>query len=621
MNYKKKTNQLVVAFILCFLTSTIVVAQEPGVDGPATNGSEKPVSEMEDAGSNQPESSSTSHTPAAASEPAGKTTAEPFNAGQTAEEKQTAESEQPADDVSQQGTAVEAEANRIIENVKKRRAAEAEEAVEKANEVKPGDIRVTHVPDIVKQQIKEELRGELRSGVLEDLVSYAKTQRWGLPDANPEWFSRVKLKGDIRLRGQGDMMGDDNINAFKEGDGYLDYIEINKSGGTAYTDLQEMFLNSWEDRDRLRVRARLGLSAQVTQGLKASFRITTGNTNDPVSTNQTLGQYGNRYDVVWDRAYVEYKGPLTADRQWLKLLGGRMPNPFFSTDLIWDSDLAFEGLAANFDINLRGSGDLMDITEEDRSLFITVGAFPLQEVKFSQNDKWLFAAQIGTHYIYDDQSSFKIALGFYDFYNTTGKRNKQFGFENDYTAPDYLQKGNMLFNIRNDPGDAQAELWALASDYHEAALTMEYDFTQFAPVHVILTAEYVQNIGYNSDEIRNRTTGLVDRSGLVAGGVDINDEQTTGYHAKITVGWPRVTWRGNWRFSLSYKRLEADAVMDAFTDSDFHLGGTDAKGLKLTYDYGVVENAWLSVNYISAKEIQSAPFRIETLQVDLNAKF
>ncbi|MGD8639616.1 MAG: putative porin [Gammaproteobacteria bacterium] len=541
--------------------------------------------------------------------------------GDVSSDAQVSSDEPPPDELMQQGETVEREANRIIEQVKKRREEEVEREAAKAKEVQPGDIRINHVPDVIKQEIKDELRGELRTGVLEDLISHAKTQRWGLPDANPEWFSRIKLKGDIRVRGQGDMMADDNINAFVEGDGYLDYLAVNDNGGIAYTPQEDRYFNSWEDRNRMRIRARLGLDAQVTQGLKASFRITTGNTNDPVSTNQTLGQYGNRYDVVWDRAYLEYKGPLTADRQWLKLSGGRMPNPFFATDLIWDSDLAFEGLAANFDINLRGSDNLMDITEDDRSLFITIGAFPLQEVKFSSQDKWLYGAQIGTHYIFNNQSNFKVALSYYHFANTTGKRNEQFSFANDHTAPDYLQKGNMLFNIRNDPGDPQAELWALASDFKEVALTLEYDIAQFAPIHVILTAEYVKNIGYDSDEIQGRTAGLVDRSGPVEDGIDISDEQITGYHAKVTVGWPKVTLRGNWRASVSYKRLEADAVMDAFTDSDFHLGGTDAEGIKLTYDYGVVENAWLSVNYISAKEIQSAPFNVETLQVDLNAKF
>ncbi len=43
---------------------------------------------------------------------------------------------------------------------------------------------------------------------------------------------------------------------------------------------------------------------------------------------------------VWiDLAYIEAK-PF----QQLTLTGGRMPNPFFSTDLVWDTDLRLEGV-------------------------------------------------------------------------------------------------------------------------------------------------------------------------------------------------------------------------------------------------------------------------------------
>lgn len=79
--------------------------------------------------------------------------------------------------------------------------------------------------------------------------------------------------------------------------------------------------------------------------------------------------------------------------------------------------------------------------------------------------------------------------------------------------------------------------------------------------------------------------------------------------------------KGDWQVYGAYKRLGSDAVVDAYTDSDFHLGGTDAKGWILGGNYGLDKNAWLSVRWLSANEITGLPLAIDVLMLDLNAKF
>ena len=299
-----------------------------------------------------------------------------------------------------------------------------------------------------------------------------------------------------------------------------------------------------------------------------------------------------------------------------------MTNPFFSTDLIWDSDLAFEGLATSFSINLRGGDSLLDITENDRTMFFTMGAFPLQEVALSSRDKWLFGAQLGGHWIFENQSSFKLGLAYYDFTNVQGEKNSLDDTTLNYTAPQYMQKGNLLFDISNDSTDPNRELWALASDYNEVALTFSYDYASMAPVHVFLIGEVVKNIGYNKNDIAQRVQGSrVTRSGDFANTDDVLHKNTLGYKAEIGIGWPKLTMPGNWVASLAYKNLEADAVMDAFTDSDFHLGGTDAKGWIVEYSRGVDENIWLTIKYLSTREIIELPFSVDVVQLDINATF
>ena len=531
------------------------------------------------------------------------------------------------DSLKAEGDNVESQAKTLVQQVKDNKRQEAEQAKAQANAVKPGDVRVDYIPEIIKQQIKDQLRGELQQTVLDDLIKHAQTERWGIPDANPEWFSRIKFNGDVRLRAEDNIMGNDNIVANNTNGGFENWTAINQHGGYNDSNYETNYFNSWEDQLRYRIRARLGIDAQVSTSIKSHMRLSTGNTSNPVSTNQTMGQYGNRYTMVWDRLYLQYKGPLNAPRQWLTLTGGRMANPWFSTDLIWDSDLAFDGVAASFDINLHGSESLDDINETDRTLFFTAGLFPLQEIQFSKKDKYLLAAQLGTHWVTEDQSSFKLGLAYYNYQHITGRKNDLLSYQRDYTAPEYMQKGNLVFDIRNDT-DPSTDLWALASDYKELALTSQFDMANFSPVHVVMTAEYVTNIGFNKNDILNRTGGSIKRSGGfpsdVSGNVNLDDilsKRPSGFQVKVSVGWPQLTLPGNWRASLAYKRIEGDAVLDAFTDSDFHMGGTNAKGWILGYERGIDENTWLSAKYISSQNLSGTVFDVETIQLDINAKF
>ena len=89
----------------------------------------------------------------------------------------------------------------------------------------------------------------------------------------------------------------------------------------------------------------------------------------------------------------------------------------------------------------------------------------------------------------------------------------------------------------------------------------------------------------------------------------------------MTVGYPKIQKLWDWQTSLTYKYLEADAVLDAFTDSDFHLGGTNAKGWILGGQLGVGNNLWVRARWISSDTIAERPVAIDTLQVDINSRF
>lgn len=466
--------------------------------------------------------------------------------------------------------------------------------------VAPATVRVPFVPEAVKNAIRDEVRLGLREDVVNDIKGQAQQERWGIPGVLPAWVEQVRIKGDMRLRHQSDLFADDN-----PAQTYINFTELNRAGGYGKSD--NPFLNTTEDRHRERMRLRLGIDAKVNEQVLVGTRLATGSSGDPVSTNQTLGNTGRPNTILLEQAYLRYNMYDLDGYNRMTVWGGRMPNPWVSTDLVWDVDLNFEGVAATYRLRLGEEDGLADLANTDQTLFLTLGAFPLQEVELSASDKWLLGAQLGGQWSSDSQSNFTVALAYYDFRNIVGKRNTLDSKLNDFTAPEFMQKGNTLFDIRNDI-DVSTDRWALASDYNEINLTLRADLAHFAPIHVVLTGDYVRNNGFKESEV-SALTGYAEKG------------RTTGHQLQLAVGWPQVTKANDWRITAAYKRLERDAVVDAFTDSDFHLGGTDAKGWIMGMEYGLMDNTAVNFRWLSADAIDGPPLGIDVVQLDLNVKF
>jgi len=278
-----------------------------------------------------------------------------------------------------------------------------------------------------------------------------------------------------------------------------------------------------------------------------------------------------------------------------------MPNPWFYSDLVWSPNLNFEGFATSLNMPIG----------ESWATSLTVGAFPLQQNDFFERSKYLAAGQLVVERKQPKGISAKIGAAYYDFNNITGEANTTaYPDLNDWTVPLYMQKGNTLFNIA-----VSGVKTALASEFRELNFTANLDIGLWDPVHVVFLGDYVRNLGFDLSDVEQRT-GFPN-----AGDID-------GYQIGVAVGYPEIKEFGQWKAYLYYKYLGADAVVDAFTDYDFHLGGTDAKGWIFGADFGLAKNTWLSTRWLTANEIHGnqadqfgLPLAIDVLQVDLNVRF
>jgi|TARA_B110000444_G_scaffold36017_1_gene31543 hypothetical protein len=184
--------------------------------------------------------------------------------------------------------------------------------------------------------------------------------------ANDEsWTDRLAFKSDLRLRYEG----------------------IEEEGE--------------RNRDRMRIRARIGLDAKIQEDLSFVFRLATGGDN-PVSTNQTLDGSFSTKDIGVDLAYVDWQV-----NDVIAINAGKMKNPMFragSAPMIWDGDLNPEGIAAKF-----GSG----------MLFGAIAAFSVDE-RSTEGDSLLYAMQAGAKVGLGDASKLTVGLSYFTYTNTIG---------------------------------------------------------------------------------------------------------------------------------------------------------------------------------------------------------
>ncbi|MGH8780542.1 putative porin [Paraburkholderia sp.] len=490
----------------------------------------------------------------------------------------------------------------------------------------PGDVAVPYVPQVVRDQIKSEVKQEV--------IAQAKAENWAQPNTFPDWVSRIKLDGDLRVRDEyhfyssRNATGLTNFAAINAGSPF----DINQNTNTTLPPT----LNTTQNRNNLeRYRARLGVTATLSDEFTAGMQFASGNDNGPVSTTATAGGGFAKKSIWLNKAYIAYQ-----PTAWLNITGGRFDNPFFSSDLLFSNDLEMDGLAANFRHALPADPDV--------TLFGTLGVFPIQYTaesfpstsisKAGSDTKWMFGAQFGAEWKINEQNRVKGAFAYYDFQNMRGTLSSpcavylgQTSCSTDNEAPSFMQGGNTLIALRNiaqnpnlAPGlTPDPQLFGLAFNYRLFDVKAQWDTVVADRVKLRLDGEYVRNLAYNENKAFSAATLPVNNYESSSATPTQSDFRSgpNGYMAKATIGEPDPKSKGQWNFSIAYKYLQPDATLDAFTDPDFHLGGTNARGYIIGAAYAVARDTWLSARYLSAKEVYGPPVSIDVLQIELNARF
>jgi hypothetical protein len=490
-----------------------------------------------------------------------------------------------------------------------------------------GTLRVPYVPQIVKNQIRDEVKAEV--------IKEAKAENWAQPNAMPAWLKRFNWYGLMRMRDESDFYGANNIGS--DGvDGFVNYQAFNASGPinvSPYDILNTVpFLNTTQNRINLMsLSARLGVTANVTDDVQAGIQLASGGDNGPVSTTQIFGGGWDKKNIYLNLAYV------TLD-PWpdISLTIGRMENPFFRTDLVFHDTLNMDGIEV--------SGLNKPIGAEGLGEFATIGAFPVGYInsnfptfsptKSPDHTEYLLGGQVGADWA-TKKWDWRSAVSMYYYLNDQGELSAPCPIylgaqqcSTDDMTPAFMQKGNTLFLLRNIIPDpqypltyAQPQFAGLLFKYDELDLTSTFDLTLASKEHLQITGDYVRNLAYNGSlDYRYAGEGVYPVTNYDSSTRTLQSGPNA-FMGRVLFGEPDPRERWEWNVIAGYKYLQPDSVLDAFTDYDFHLGGTNAKGYFVKATMGLFHNTWLQARWFSANQVYGPPLAIDVLQVDLYTAF
>jgi hypothetical protein len=341
------------------------------------------------------------------------------------------------------------------------------------------------------------------------------------------------------------------------------------------------------ERNRDRLRARIGFVAKGNDTMRVEVRATTGD-GDPRSANQTLTNSNSRKDLVIDTAYAEW----SPAGDW-RVLAGKMPYPWQRTgSYFFDGDVNPEGLAVQW---RRGAEGLFG------SVFYT----QLTE-RSTQADSNMAGLQFGWRGKVLDDGRLTLAAAYFDHGAVEGYNP----FWNGTAANAF---GNTV--ISNPTVCRRGITTCLANDFNVMQLQGELA-TQLGGRPLTLFVDYARNLAADrGDSVQGVQAGL-----------------DTAYAAGFT--WGRASAPRSWEIGYIWQKTEKDSLFAQWTDSNFADGRTDGRGGVLRFAYAFARNWRLNANYFMNETNVDAPVTVTVpvsqsvrgrdyrrLQIDLNTSF
>jgi hypothetical protein len=380
-----------------------------------------------------------------------------------------------------------------------------------------------------------------------------------------------------------------------------------------------------QDLNRWRYRLRFGVKGTLYDNFFYGIRLAT-NPNYDRSGNVTFGHgdaagpFGKDQSLLAvDQVFLGFKP--TSD---ITLTGGQMPNPLYTTNLVWDDNLNPAGAAEQFD-HTFGNG---------LEVFGTAGQFVYQAASGNGitntigggsnfPNTFMFAEQAGIKYKFDNDSSFKIAATFYTYSGTSASSATTvaglYG-----TSPLNLAAPNNSPSYFTGPfvgaADAPATNVTGINDLAVLEIPAEYDFKAWG-VPMRIFGDFAYNV--EADQRADAARGAIDAingtasagnvgvtgagnapgnaaivntptyQGVLHSGKGLLDQTAyqIGYEAGV------LKKKGDWQTRIYWQSTGYYAVDPNLIDADIFNAATNMQGIVVSGSYNWTDGLSSTVRY------------------------
>lgn len=415
--------------------------------------------------------------------------------------------------------------------------------------------------------------GATQDTKIEERVKRAEDQTKKTSDAVTRQLGSLTFSGDLRFR-------------------YESFY--GQQNALASSDDPAALGNPLTTRQRLRLRARFGVTGKISDEFAWGLRLATGSFADAISTNATLTDFFTRKNFALDQAYLTYTPKLLPGFQ---LQAGKFETPWTRTELTWDNDIMPEGLNESYTRAFNESSfKSVTLVAWQLPLLERNAAFVLGadgKVDFGASgaagrDLALYGAQARTEIAPTKNVSLKLSASDLYFSGTqfitpAQVFNGVVQFPVTFTIPasgttpartittqvsiprDLLVAGNPNLGLSLANTNATNRDGRLASGYNLVDLIARADFTRSRKWPVMLLFDFVTN---------TQTHDIVTAG---AGGANalLPNHEGQGFWGEFQIGKDvlrlpvdKIT-RGDVTLNYTFVRVEKDAVLSPFNGSDF----------------------------------------------------
>jgi hypothetical protein len=428
------------------------------------------------------------------------------------------------------------------------------------------------------------------------------------------------------------------------GDVRLRYQYDNLDPQTLVRDVPEFFFPRFlfidpghgDQRSRWRFRLRLSADFKLKDNWFGGVQLQTSQFSD--SANQTFDGGFRNYGIYISRAYVGWNAT-----DWFTLVAGKQPNPFYTTDLMWDPDINPSGLVEMFKFH-----KLFSCGEEETIKIGPDGKTVLSATCKPIECPWTLTLIAG-QFIFDDNQEYNIAGANTDAYLFEEQLVFSYKFCNDVKftlAPAYLTYNSAQINtVFNQQGFAK-----IINDTGTDALPPGFGETRNLSIIQLpgdvsfkicgLKTKLIWDGTYNTNGAKRVNDIYVfpifDRDGEIVG-----YEHVAHHSKKDDFAWlvglqlGENVRKGDWSLLVNYREVGLAAVDPNLNDSDWMLSRLNMRGWKVSLAYNFTDAVLaqltgmtgdnLRPNLIGGQTTRGARLAdansIQVVQFDLNVKF